>query len=187
MITDPWGLGTNKITVSERAFSDYLTREETSEMHKTYRRMQLKQFHYSNAATCINGAFTDFYSYYTRICRVYKPAKYDDKVIVRLYPFIFDADNYINSPTTNRQTNKFLKEFINADVSVFEFRRLYKQLSDAIPTPTIDTYDGRVIRFEFSEYEYYISENSIEKRKSDSAHCIDYKIDNGLYIPTKRG
>lgn len=177
----------NGFCTSELAFGDYLTREETSELHKTYRLMQLKQFHYSNAATCINGAFTDFYSYYTRICRVYNPAKYNDAVIVRLYPFIFDSDNYINSPTTNRQVNKFFKEFINADVSVFEIRRLYKQLSDAIPTPTITTYDGRVIRFEFSEYEYYISDNSIEKRISNSAHCIDYKVDNGLYIPTKRG
>lgn len=172
---------------SERAFGDYLTRKETSELHKVYRDMNMKQFHYSNAATCVNGAFTDFYSYYTRICRVYNPVKYDSQVIVRLYPFIFDADNYINSPTTNKQTNKFLKEFINADVSVFEIRRLYKSLSDAIPTPTICTYDGKVIHFEFCEYEYYISDNAIKKHKSDSAHCIDYKVVPGLYIPTKRG
>lgn len=172
---------------SARAFGDYLTREETSELHKTYRRMKLKQFHYSNAATCINGDFTDFYSYYTRICSVYKPIRYDGRLIVRLYSFIFDADYYINSPTTNKQTNKFLKEFIDADISVFEIRRLYKSLSDGTPTPTICTYDGKVIHFEFSEYEYYISDYAIKKHKSNSAHCIDYKVDNGLYIPTKRG
>ena len=165
---------------------NYLTREETSELHKTYRHMHMKRFHYSNAATCVNDNFTDFYSYYTRICRVYKPIRYDERLIVRLYPFIFDADYYINSPTTNRQTNKFLKEFINADVSVFEIRRLYKSLSDDTPTPTICTYDGKVIHFEFSEYEYYISKNSIENRISIDAHCIDYKVVNGLCIPAKR-
>ena len=186
MELNAWGTP-RKTVVSDRAFSDYLTREETKVLYRTYRRMKFKQFHYSNAATCVNGAFTDFYSYYTRICSVYNPVKYDSRVIVRLYPFIFDANNYIDSPTTDRQTNKFLKEFIKADVSVFEIRRLYKSLSDAIPTPTICTYDFRVIRFEFSEYEYYISDNSIKKQKSDSAHCIDYKVVNGLCIPAKRG
>jgi hypothetical protein len=147
--------------------------------------MNMKQFHYSNAATCINGAFTDFYSYYTRICRVYNPVKYDSQVIVRLYPFIYDADYYINSSTTNRQTNKFLKEFIDADVSVFEIRRLYKSLRDGVPMPTICTYEGKVINFEFDEHEYYISGSSIRGRISIDAHYIDYKVDNGMYIPTK--
>ena len=186
MELNAWGTS-RKIVVYDRSFGDYLTREETSELHKTYRHMKFKQFHYSNAATCVNDNFTDFYSYYTRICSVHKPMLYDGRLIVRLYPFIFDADCYINSPTTNRQTNKFLKEFINADVSVFEIRRLYKSLSDGTPTPTICTYDYKVIHFEFSEYEYYISENSIKKRISIDAHCIDYKIDNGMYIPAKRG
>ena len=168
-------------------FDDYLTREETKVLYRTYRHMKFKQFHYSNAATCVNDNFTDFYSYYTRICSVHKPILYDGRFIVRLYPFIFDADNYINSPTTDKQTNKFLKEFINADVSVFEIRRLYKSLSADIPMPTVCTYDCKVIHFEFSEYEYYISDCSIKKRISDSVHCIDCKIDNGMYIPAKRG
>jgi hypothetical protein len=174
------------IIVSARAFGNYLTREETSELHKTYRHMQFKQFHYSNAATYVNDNFTDFYSYYTRICRVYNPIRYDERLIVRLYPFIFDADYYMDSPTTDRQTNKFFKEFINADVSVFEIRCLYKSLSEAIPIPTICTYDGKVIHFEFSEYEYYISDYAIKKHKSDRTYCIDYKIVNGLCIPAKR-
>lgn len=173
---------------SARAFGDYLTREETSELHKTYRRMHMKQFHYSNAATCVNDNVTDFYSYYTRICRIYNPLRYvGGRLIVRLYPFIFDSDNYIDSPTTDRQTNKFLKEFINADVSVFEIRRLYKSLIGGPPTPTICTYDDKVIHFEFSEYEYYISDCSIKKRISDSVHCINCNIDNWLYIPAKQG
>lgn len=168
------------------AFGDYLTREETSELRKVYRRMHMKRFHYSNAATYKDATdFTDFYSYYTRICTIDRP-KWANYIYVCVYPFIYDTDNYINSPTTNKQVNKFFKEFINADVSVFEIRRLYKSLSDGTPTPTICTYDGKVIHFEFSEYEYYISDYSIKMRISDSAHCI-YKIDNGMYIPAKRG
>ena len=167
-------------------FGDYLTRDDTSKLHKTYRRMHFKQFHNSNAATCVDDNFTDFYSYYTRICSVYEPIRYDERLIVRLYPFIFDADCYRNSPTTNRQTNRFLKEFVNADVSVFEIRCLYKSLSYGIPTPTICTYDGKVIHFEFSKYEYYISYCSIKKRISFDANFIEYKIDNGMYIPAKR-
>lgn len=184
MELNAWG-APRKMVVSDKSFGDYLTRKETSELHKTYRRMKFKQFHYSNAATCINDNFIDFYSYYTLICSVYNAIRYDERLFVILYPFIYDADYYINSPATNRQTNKFLREFINADVSVFEIRRLYKSLSDGTPTPTICTYDGKVIYFDFSEYEYYISDCAIEKRKSYSAHYIKYKVDNGMYIPTK--
>ena len=72
------------------------------------------------------------------------------------------------------------------DVSVFEIRRLYKSLRDGAPTPTICTYDGKVINFEFDEHEYYISEDSIKGRISINDHYIEYKIDNGMYIPTKR-
>jgi hypothetical protein len=167
-------------------FGDYLTREETSKLHKTYRRMHMKRFHNSNAATYKYAIdYTDFYSYYTRICTIDMP-KWSNYIYMRVYPFIYDADNYINSPTTNKQVNKFFKEFINADVSVFEIRCLYKSLSYGIPASTICTYDGKVIHFEFSEYEYYISDCSIKKRMSDGAHFIDYKIDNGMYIPAKR-
>lgn len=175
----------NGFYTSERAFGPSLTKESEKKLHRIYREMNFKRFNYSNAATCVNGNFTDFYSYYTRVCSVYKPIRCNGQLIVRLYPFIFDTDNYRNSPTTNLQVNKFLKEFINANLSVFEIRRLYKSLSDAVPTPTLSTYDGKVIHFEFSEFEYYISENSIQKRKINSAHCIDYKIDNGLYVPDK--
>lgn len=184
MELNAWG-APRKMIVSDRSFGDYLTREETGELRKTYRRMKFKQFHYSNAATCANDNFTDFYSYYTRICRVYNPMQYDGRLIVRLYPFIFDADYYINSPTTNRQTNKFLKEFINADVSVFEIRHLYKSLRDGTPTPTICTYDGKVIHFEFSNCEYYISDDSIKASVSINARYIVCTVDNCMYIPAK--
>ena len=157
---------------SERAFGDYLTRESEKALLRIYRKMNFKRFHYSNAAMCVDDNYIDFYSYYTRVCRVNRPESTNGRISLCVYPFIYDANNFKNSPTTNKQMNKFLKEYIDADVSVFEIRRLYASMCNAVPTPTLTTYDGKVIHFEFSEYEYYISDCSIKKRLSDNAFRI---------------
>ena len=173
------------MVVSDRSFGDYLTREETSELHKTYRYMKFKQFHYSNAATYKDATdFTDFYSYYTRICTVYLP-KHSNSVNVTFYPFIYDTENYRNSPTTNKQTNKFLKEFINADISVFDVRRVYKSLTMDTITPTLKTSDGRDINVVFSTMQHYISEtDKVTSHLSKYTQAVYCYVNNGFYVPT---
>jgi hypothetical protein len=81
--------------------------------------------------------------------------------------------------------NKFLKEFINADISVFEVRRVYKDLTMNTATPTLKTYDGRDINVVFSTMQHYI--NATDKVTSylseytQEVHCY---VKNGFYIPT---
>lgn len=164
------------------AFGNCLTREETSELHEMYRRMHMKRFHYSNAATCVNDNFTDFYSYYTRICRIYKPIRYDGRLIVRLYPFIYDTENFRNSPTTNRQFNKFLKEFINTDISVFDIRHIYKRLLVfSMSTPALKTYDGRYIDINFATMCHSLIPNQThESKETKHVYC---HLERGYYIP----
>lgn len=160
---------------SERAFGDYLTREETSELHKVYRRMKFKQFHYSNAAMDFDNNYIDFYSYYTRICTVYRPTCTNGHVYLCVYPFIYDANNFKNSPTTNKQMNKFLKEYIDAYITVSDLRYIYNQLINDFSVPSLKTFSGNVVSLIFSDMNYYISEGCIRQCSSEStqhAYCI---------------
>ena len=170
---------------SERAFGYYLTREDVKHLLEKYRALHMKRFHYSNAATYKDATdFTDFYSYYTRICTVYLP-KHSNSVNVAFYPFIYDTKNYKNSPTTNKQMNKFLKEFINADISVFEIRRVYKALTMDTVTPTLKTYDGRDINVVFSTMQHYISAtDKVTSHLSKFTQAVYCYVNNGVYVPT---
>lgn len=184
MELNAWG-APRKMVVSDRAFGDYLTNEDVKHLLEKYRALHMKRFHYSNAATYKYATdFTDFYSYYTRVCTVYLP-KHSNSVNIAFYPFIYDANNFENSPTTNKQFNKFLKEFINADISVFEVRRVYKDLTMDTTTPTLKTYDGRDINVVFSTMQYYISAtNKVTSHLSKYTQAVHCYIENGFYIPT---
>ena len=164
------------------AFGDYLTREDTSELHKVYRRMHMKRFHYSNAATYKDATdFTDFYSYYTRICSVYRTARTNGCIYLCVYPFIYDANNFKNSPTTNKQMNKFLKEYIDADITVYDVRYIYNQLINDFSVPALKTYNGKEVSLIFSDINYYISEDHIRQCLSKStqhAYCILNRFGN---------
>lgn len=162
-------------TVSNRAFGDYLTRESEKALHRIYRKMNFKRFHYSNAATCVDDNFTDFYSYYTRICSVYRPARTNERIYLCVYPFIYDANNFKNSPTTNKQMNKFLKEYIDADITVYDVRYIYNQLINDFSVPALKTYSGKEVNLTFSDTNFYISEDDIRlclSRSTQHAYCI---------------
>lgn len=180
MELNAWG-APRKMVVSDRSFGDYLTRKETSELHKVYRDMNMKQFHYSNAATITAGPYTSFWSYYTRICTVGLP-RWSDNVYLDVYPFIYDTDNFRNSPTTNKQFNKFLKEFINADVSVFDIRRIYERLLVfSTSTPALKTYDGRYIDISFSTMCHsLLPYQTHESKETRYVYC---RLEHGYYIP----
>lgn len=182
MATNVWGCD-YRMCVSERAFGPYLSRESEKSLHRIYREMHLKRFHYSNAAMNIDGNFTDFYSYYTRICTVYKPIN-NCRVILCLYPFIYDADNFRNSPTTNKQFTKFIKEYINAYITAYDVRYIYKQLINGNSVPSLKTYSGKEISLTFSDMNYYISDNKIRaclSKSTQHAYCI---LNNfGYYAP----
>ena len=184
MELNAWG-APRKMVVSDRSFGDYLTREDVKHLLEKYRALHMKRFHYSNAATYKDETDSmDFYSYYTRICTVYLP-KHSNNVNVTFYPFIYDTENFQNSPTTNKQTNKFLKEFINADISVFDVRCVYKDLTMDTITPTLKTYDGRDINVVFSTMQHYISEtDKVTSHLSKYTQAVYCYVNNGVYVPT---
>ena len=165
-------------------FDNYLTLEETKVLYRTYRLMDFKRFHYSNAATYVDDRFTDFYSYKTLICSIYKPIHEINSTSLCVYPFIYDTDNYLNSPTTNKQLNRFIKEFMNADFTVHDIRYIYKQLINDYSVPALKTYNGKDVSLLFSDTNYYISDNHIRQCLSKSTTHADFILNEyGYYAP----
>lgn len=108
MTTNIWGCD-YRMCVSERAFDDYQTREEQRKLLQAYRRAGIKRFHYTNSGTLEYTHFKWFVSYYTFILG-YTIDDVTKDVYMHVNPFAFLKDEYINSPTTNRQANRWLKE-----------------------------------------------------------------------------
>lgn len=111
-----WG-APRKMCVSDRAYGDYLTREEVSEILKAYRRAGVTRFH------CMMCGYekkfdgtVDFYSYRTKIFSVYKNA--DGSMHFTVYRWL--SEN--KSATTYKQINRFLHEMY--PVSGFSASRL---------------------------------------------------------------
>ena len=104
---------------SERAFDDYQTKEEQRKLLQAYKRAGIRRFHYTNSGTLEythknSGTleythFTWFVSYYTFILGYTIDAVTKD-VYMYVNPFAFLKEQYRNSPTTNRQANKWLQE-----------------------------------------------------------------------------
>ena len=95
--------------VSERAFDDYQTKEEQRKLLQAYKRAGIKRFHYTNSGTLEYTHFKWFVSYYTFIVG-YTVDDVTKDVYMHVNPFVFLKDEYRNSPTTNRQTNRWLAE-----------------------------------------------------------------------------
>jgi hypothetical protein len=91
------------------AFADYQTRDEQRELLQAYRRAGIKRFHYTNSGTLEYTRFKWFVSYYTFIVG-YTPNDVTKDVYMHVNPFVFLKDEYRNSPTTNRQANRWLQE-----------------------------------------------------------------------------
>ena len=108
MTTNVWGCDYS-YCVSERAFDDYQTRDEQRKLLQAYKRSGIKRFHYTNSGTLEYTHFKWFVSYYTFIVG-YTTNDVTKDVYMHVNPFVFLKDEYRNSPTTNRQANRWLKE-----------------------------------------------------------------------------
>ena len=91
------------------AFADYQTRDEQRKLLQAYRRAGIKRFHYTNSGTLEYTHFKWFVSYYTFILG-YTTDDVTKDVYIHVNPFVFLKDEYVNSPTTNRQANRWLQE-----------------------------------------------------------------------------
>lgn len=140
MTTNVWGCD-YRCCVSERAFDDYQTKKEQRKLLQAYKRAGIKRFHYTNSGTLEYTHIKWFVSYYTFIVGYTTDAVTKD-IYLHVNPFVFLKDYYRNSPTTNRQVNRWLAE------NGFEFKvqgleNVYKNAVNGIASyPLTRVVDG---------------------------------------------
>lgn len=140
MATNVWGCD-YRMCVSERAFDDYQTREEQRKLLQAYKRAGIKRFHYTNSGILEYTHFKWFVSYYTFILG-YTTNDVTKDVYMHVNPFVFLKDEYRNSPTTNRQANRWLAEN-GFEFTVQGLENVYKNAVNGIASyPMTRVVDG---------------------------------------------
>lgn len=137
--------------VSEYAFSEALTREETKDLRKAYSAAGMVQFHSMNAATLELQDVSWFYSYYTAIVGAYYH-EITECAYLFVQPFVWDTIAFANSRTTNRQTNRWLRER-GFNVTVQDLRTVYNNAKHGNASYPLTMDDGTLVipRFNYSQ------------------------------------
>ena len=147
--------------VSERAFADYQTREEQHKLLQAYKRAGVKRFHYTNSGTLEYTHITWFVSYYTFILG-YTINDATKDVYMHVNPFVFLKDEYRNSPTTNRQANRWLAEN-GFDFTIQDIARLYDNAIHEIASYPMQRYvEGTaavLVHPHFNHYQTYLNDS----------------------------
>lgn len=161
---------------------DYLTRDEIRCLLKAYKYANMKRFHYMNAATLTQIGTEWLYSYYTAIigASIDNSSEY---TYLYVQPFIWDSEWFINSRTTNKQTNKWLYEH-GFNVTVSGLRTVYNLAKDGYASYPITMNDGRLVipRFndaqerinKYGEFEY--------KRHASEVPYLEYNNSSDALI-----
>ena len=138
-----WG-APHKMCVSDRAYGDYLTRDEQKELLNAYKSAGMERFHYMNAATLDYSKVSWFYSYYTAIVGAMYNSK-TEHAYVFVSPYIWDAEYYYtNSSTTKRQANRWLKER-GFDFTVQGLRTAYRLHNQGLASSPLYMGDGTLV------------------------------------------
>lgn len=160
MATNVWGCD-YRMCVTERAFDDYQTREEHKKLMQAYKRAGIKRFHYTNSGTLEYTHMTWFVSYYTFIVG-YTTNDVTKDVYMHVNPFVFLKDEYKNSPTTNRQANRWLAEN-GFDFTIQDIARLYYNAIHGIASYPMQRYvEGTaavLVHPHFNHYQTYINDS----------------------------
>lgn len=160
MATNVWGCD-YRMCVSERAFDDYQTREEQRKLLQAYRRAGIKRFHYTNSGTLEYTHVKWFVSYYTFILG-YTTNDVTKDVYMQVNPFVFLKDEYRNSPTTNRQANRWLAEN-GFEFTIQDIERLYDNATNGIASYPMQRYvegtAATLVLPRFSHCQTYINED----------------------------
>ena len=144
---------------------------------QAYKRAGIKRFHYTNSGTIEYTQCKWFVSYYTFILG-YTFNDATKEVYMHVNPFAFLKDEYINSSTTNRQANRWLKEN-GFEFTVQELAHVYKNAINGIASyPMTRVMDGitTFVLPRFNHTQTYIHEDGTQmhKRAIDKVPYLKY-------------
>lgn len=163
---------------SEHAFGDYQTKEEQHELMQAYKRAGVKRFHYTNSGTLEYNNFKWFVSYYTFILG-YTIDDVTKDVYMHVNPFVFLKDDYRNSPTTNRQTNRWLAEN-GFEFTVQRLAHVYDNAIHGIESYPMQRYiegtAAMLVLPRFNHYQTYLNDiwSNSHKKAIDKVPLLAY-------------
>ena len=150
-----------RMCVSDRAFDDYQTKEEQRKLLQAYKRAGIKRFHYTNSGTLEYTHVKWFVSYYTFILG-YTTDDVTKDVYMHVNPFVFLKDEYRNSPTTNRQANRWLAEN-GFEFTVQGLENVYKNAVNGIASYPMQRYvegtAATLVLPRFNHYQAYLNDD----------------------------
>ena len=176
-------------------WGDRLSKQQQHDLLKTYRANNIKRFHYCNAGELDYTTYKWFVSYYTYIVG-YTPTAIDGTIYMHISPYVFLKSHYIDSRTTKRQTNRWLREN-GFDFSIQSLETVYQNASQGYASyPLMHGNDYVVPRFNNNKLyvgDYGVrNEDVIDKvpflKYSESKNaliCVGETIDNGNTTYTK--
>lgn len=185
MATNVWGCD-YRMCVSERAFDDYQTRDEQRKLLQAYKRAGIKRFHYTNSGTLEYTHTTCFVSYYTFILE-YTIDDVTKDVYMHVNPFVFLKDEYRNSPTTNRQANRWLKEN-GFEFTIQDMAHVYDNAIHGIESYPIQRYvEGTaavLVHPYFNHYQTYLNDSwpNLHQKAIDKVPWLDYNEHQNLLV-----
>lgn len=157
--------------VSEFAFDDYLSREEQTDLLRTYRAANMRRFHYMNAATLDYSHVSWFYSYNTACIGAMFDERFERSYLF-VMPFVYDEKDFRNSRTTNKQINRWLREH-GYNVTVSGLRTVYSNAKNYYASYPLTMDDGSLVVPRFRHIQKYVNDDgsfSYDRVKSFVPH-----------------
>lgn len=149
------------------AFDDYQTQEEQRKLLQAYKRAGIKRFHYTNSGTLEYTHFKWFVSYYTFILG-YTTDDVTKDVYMHVNPFVFLKDEYRNSPTTNRQANRWLSEN-GFEFTIQDIAHLYDNAIHGIASYPMQRYvegtAATLVLPRFNHYQAYLNDDGSQSHE----------------------
>lgn len=171
-----------KICVSDRAYGDYLTRDEQKELLNAYKSAGMERFHYMNAATLEYSKVSWFYSYYTAIVGTMYNSK-TGHAYVFVSPYVWDYEYCKISSTTNRQTNRWLKEH-GFDFTVQGLRDTYRLHHQGLASSPLCMNDGTLVVPRYVHDDITIDKygNTRHEHHTDTVPHVAYSDDGSALV-----
>ena len=193
MATNVWGCDC-RMCVSERAFDDYQTKEAQRKLMQAYKRAGIKRFHYTNSGTLEYTHTKWFVSYYTFIVG-YTTNDVTKNVYMHVNPFVFLKDNYRNSSTTKKQTNRWLREH-GFEFRVQDLEHVYKNAINGIASYPLTRVVNGITTFvlpRFNHCQAYLNKDGTQSHEraidqvpwlaydehQNALVCVGWSINNG--------
>lgn len=176
-------------------WGDKLTKQGQHDLLQTYKANDIKRFHYCNAGELDYTTYKWLISYYTYIIG-YRKTKIAGNIFMHISPYVFLKSRYIDSRTTKKQTNRWLRENgFNFSMQYLEIVYL-NSLNNKPSMPLMRGADYVVPRFNNNQLyigEYGIrNEDVIDKvpflkynEDKSALICVGERIDNGNTTYTK--